>query len=311
MTYGYTFAKRQCTWLGIDWRETLDKLNYPELEIVRIGAYWHKIEPKEDQYDFTDIIEPLEILKKQGKKVIVTVGMKAPRAPEYFIPRYIKDKGNYKIPNIISNRYLAIRCLKFIEQTVKELRSFENIIYWQIENEPFVSQKRDKRYITPGFLQEEINLVKELDNREIIINMWSNDSNLKKNIRTIQQLENINLIAHDIYPQQPYLDFLPFIDLYKGPSTSPESFNLEFKRLNEFGVKSAITELQTEPWEATWHKKGSAEIKSINLEKIKKNISNYDKLELEFTLLWGAEYWVWAGIEKELLDTIKTFQNHY
>lgn len=134
---GTTFSQVQCEYLGLDWKEAYEKTLSLGFDIIRLGAYWKRIEKREGSYDFSELDWQIEKAKERGIKILLTVGMKAPRWPEYFIPDWVLSKVNLHSGREVSDKaFLRQRALEFIRQVIMRYRIEDSIIAWQVENEP-------------------------------------------------------------------------------------------------------------------------------------------------------------------------------
>ncbi len=97
---GFTFSTFQCQNLGMSeqqTRNTLEELCSIGFDTVRICSYWDRID-KRSYFDFTELDWQLKMTEKYEKEVILTVGIKSPRQPEFFFPEWIVRKyPNVKI----------------------------------------------------------------------------------------------------------------------------------------------------------------------------------------------------------------------
>lgn len=287
MVYGFSFSKGQCDWLNLDWKKLLDKLSNSNLKIIRLGLYWNEIEKENGIYDFSSSKEIIEYSQNLGFEIILTVGMKAPRWPEFYIPNFVQKSE------------LEQKTLDFIKACVEQFKDFENISTWQIENEPLDPSGPSNLNIDSDFLQQEIDLVKGLDSsRKILVTIWGNDLKKRNNLEKILKLKNIDQIGFDFYPKQPGLF------RYRGPDYSLVDLKEITIHLQSKNIKPIIAELQAEPWEKFDYKKSPEKVKSVSLDLIKKNIIDYKDLGFEEIILWGIEYCEWAGILDELTDFI-------
>ena len=96
IVFGTTFSQHV---LGSKWRDALNAADGLGIRFLRIGAYWSDIQPNsEGSYNFTELDALLAEMHRKGYTALVTVGMKAPRWPEYYIPNWaFKDipKSNF------------------------------------------------------------------------------------------------------------------------------------------------------------------------------------------------------------------------
>ncbi len=138
---------------------------------IRLCTYWNEVEASPGVYDFTYIRSLLDICEKYKQSVVLTVGMKAPRWPEYHWPKIINQ-----LPND-SMTQLAV--LRLITRTINELSPFKCISHWQVENEPLDPSGLNNHIVPYEFYLREVVLVRSLDaTRPIIGTLWGND--LKK-----------------------------------------------------------------------------------------------------------------------------------
>src|SRR3989344_6977186 len=73
--WGLNFSITQAEYLGFDWREVY----YPMLdelkpERLRLTAYWELIEPKQGQFNFSDLDEMLSEAQERDIAVILVIG---------------------------------------------------------------------------------------------------------------------------------------------------------------------------------------------------------------------------------------------
>jgi len=290
MHYGFSFSRRYCSWLGLNWRETLTNVakTIPSFKKVRISAYWDELEPKEGRFDFSPLQEELDLCAELGLEVLLTIGMKAQRWPEYYLP------------NFISAASLEEKTLQFLDEISEKFKDEEVIFAWQVENEPLDKSGPHNKQISIQFLQQEINLVRKVSAKPIYINLWGNAMFLRGHFQDALKLENINAIGIDLYSKTPLKG-----SLYAGPLASHGSFELFYHKVVNSGRKAIISELQAEPWENFDFRHNHNKVKSISVAKIQENLTKYHHNLLSETYLWGVEYWVWAGILPEVAKLLE------
>lgn len=325
MDWGFSFSRRQAEWLGLNWQETFRRLGELGFSHVRLSVYWDEVETEPDHYDFSKISEELELAEKLGLKVMLTVGMKAQRWPEFFIPHYVLNRKDFS-GEIAHNSYAGKRVMLFLSVTINTLKHYKSIESWQIENEPLDIQhprqrvylklvlffrrflrfvripKQKPNVITMKLLQKELKLAKRLDpGRPTSINFWGNDFNKRGHLYKVFKLKNVDMIGFDFYPRQ----YESGLNGFRGPDLEPRDIAEINRQFKEVGLTPTLTELQAEPWEAFPFKELRQEITSISPGLIKQNIAKYKDIGFDRIYLWGAEYWIWAGIEKEVATMIK------
>jgi hypothetical protein len=83
---GAFFSHRYFEELGIDAILALKEFSSLGLKWIRLSCYWDEIEKEKDRYDFHKIETILKSCQSLGLNVVLTLGMKAPRYPEYYLP---------------------------------------------------------------------------------------------------------------------------------------------------------------------------------------------------------------------------------
>lgn len=325
MDWGFSFSRRQAEWLGLNWQETLRRLGELGFTHVRLSVYWNEIESEPDHYDFSKINEELELAEKHGLKVMLTIGMKAQRWPEFFIPDYVLNRKDFG-GEITHNSYAGKRVMLFLGATINTLKHYKSIESWQIENEPLDIQhprqrvylklvlffrrflrfvripKQKPNVITMKLLQKELKLAKRLDpSRPTSVNFWGNDFNKRGHLYKIFKLKNVALVGFDLYPRQ----YESGLNGFKGPDLGTKDIAEINRQFKEVGLIPILTELQAEPWEPFDYRAKDKPITSISTALVRQNINKYKDLGFERIYLWGAEYWIWAEIEKEVATMIR------
>src|SRR5689334_20584044 len=89
---GATFSHRHLKYLNLDIDTSLMKFKKIGLKWMRVCCYWSDIEEEESKFDFSEIDKIIRFCEKNNIKVIMTIGMKAPRWPEYYLPNWVHWK---------------------------------------------------------------------------------------------------------------------------------------------------------------------------------------------------------------------------
>lgn len=181
-------------YLDLDIEKGLEELFSLRMDIVRLGLYWNEIEKSKRKFDFNKISQILEMFETTNREVVLTVGMKAPRWPEFYLPTWLKDKKPEDIKD---------ETLNFVENCVKRLKGYSCIKYWQIENEPLDPSGPKKLIVPYEILKEEVDLVRSLDKRRILINLWGNEFTKRNFYPVIADLANIIGIDITGYIENP------------------------------------------------------------------------------------------------------------
>ena len=170
--FGCTFSTKELTRRGIEWQDAFEEMKSLNFNCVRIAAYWSDIEPDHGRFDFDALDELLEKCQDAGLEVVLTLGMKGPRWPEFHIPSWAESDLDNE--DIAADRRLCDRCLDYVESLVSHVQSYSCIIAFQIENEPLDKAGEKRQIVGIDFVAEEANLVRKSDPslRPIIITAW-------------------------------------------------------------------------------------------------------------------------------------------
>lgn len=296
---GVTYSPKYAKQLKLDPKLTfIQLLDEVGIKRVRLPLYWDEIEKIADYFDFSLIDEYLQEAAKRNVEVILVVGYKQPRWPECFEPRWAKtlpiEKKEQRILNLVLGE-------------VTHFKEFPAITTWQVENEPFLSFgvcsidpiNREK------LLEKEIDLIKQLDSRPILISESGELSSWRKGVQISDHL-GFTMYRQVWSPLFGEVDYPLFPLYYK---LKDETIR---RLLNKQDGKSIILELQTEPWPASPQHLSQVPIKNqlkfLSLDKFKGNIQFAKETGFQEIYLWGAEWWFFMkqNGHPEYLEHIKS-----
>lgn len=273
--FGVTFSTKFCDELEIDWKETysamLDEL---KVKYVRIPVYWDEIEEVEGVYDFSKYDYLLQQGSEHGVKFIISIGRRIPRWPECHNPSWLAHQDD------VSTQVATLKTLRTI---VERYRSFDSVEYWQVENEPFLDSFGVCPDLDPNFLQQEFDLVKSLDSRQIIITgsgelgSWSRQAKIG------------DIFGSTLY-RVVYNSWFGFIK-YPLPT---QFYRLKAKLAGLAPERLMVMELQTEPWvpQGKMIYQNQKEInQSMGIDQFKANLQYSINLDFRRTYIWGVEWW--------------------
>lgn len=275
--FGVTFSRKYAEDMGLDWREVyLAILDDLEVKQIRLPIYWDEIEKEENVFSFSDYDYMISEGSKRNVRFIISVGWRLPRWPECHAPEWTNQKS---IPDTHE------RVLLMLEKTINRYKDNNAIVYWQLENEPFL----DFFGICPPsdeeFFKKELALVKALDKRQVIVsgpgelNMWRKESKYGDIFGTTMYRVVWNRwLGYTLYPVPPSFYRIKAW-LVKIPS-----------------AKRIIIELQAEPWVPQGkiiHLSEKEANYSFSLERFKNNLVYAKKTEFNKAYLWGVEWWYW------------------
>lgn len=275
--FGVTFSKKFTEELNMDWKEVYQAiLDDLKVKHIRVPIYWDDIEQKEGDYNFGDYDYIFDEGKKRNAKFVVNLGWRLPRWPECHTPNWLIDA---------ETKTIREKSLKMIEEVVTEYKTRSEIIYWQVENEPLLKYFGECPKPDYDFLKKQIDLVKNLDDRKIIISASGELSTWRKEAKVADILG----ITFYRVVWSKYFGFIryPVPLLY---------YQAKAAILNIAPENRIITELQLEPWTP----KGKIidlekkEIdKSMSIRQFKSNLQYAVDLNWQRAYAWGVEWWYW------------------
>ena len=278
--FGTTFSTKELLRRGLDWKEAFDCFLELGMNAMRIGAYWSDIEPEHGQFDFAELDELLAKCEANNIQVVVTLGMKGPRWPEFHIPTWAQVETDAE--DITSDEELCRQCLDYVEATVRRIQGYKCIIAFQIENEPLDKAGERRQIVGIDFVAQEANLVRSVDSglRPIIITAWcwsfKHDSDVKDALRYC------NILGLDVYSRVRGDD--------KTGEQRASTLPKHYKQLaNGKGREAWITEAQAEPWNPS----------SFDKDDLSSLLSKLQKGEFDTVFLWGFEKWLDNKLNKD------------
>jgi hypothetical protein len=277
MSYNVPYARE----LGLDPDEVFDAILHDlGVRNLRLAAHWNLIEPVRGQYDFSWMDADLKKAEEAGAQVIFGVGRRLPRWPECHIPEWAAQLSWEEQKEVI---------VDYIEAVVTRYKDSPAITYWQVENEPFLEVFAHEHCgdLDETFLQDEINLVRELDqSRPILVTDSGNLGTWKGAYR-----------AGDAFGTSVYVYFWnPELGQFR--TVLPAWAYRVKENLMElfFGHKETfLIELSLEPWliESVVNVPVETQFERMDLAKIEEILAYAEKTRFERQYLWGAEWWYW------------------
>jgi len=286
--YGVNYSDKYARDLGLDWKyvyiQILDDL---KAKNIRIVAYWDDIEKDKDKYDYSNIIWQIEEAQKRDVDIILTLGRKVPRYPECFEPDWWKE--------LDSKNTKEMELLEYVRNTVEELKKYEAVKIWQVENEPFfpfgVCEKTDK-----DVLENEIKIVRQYDPTRPILVQDSGEVGFWYPTYALGDYLGISMyrkiwydfwglfMGNFIYFQYPLAHWTYKIkaDLVGIPM--------------EYII---VTELQAEPWGPVINSLLPQKDKDMTMSRndFIDTLNYAQKAGFDRMYFWGVEWWYW---EKEM-----------
>ena len=272
--FGITFSANYAKSLGLDPKETylaiLNELNFKKLRLV---AYWPEIQPEKNKFNFDDLDFQINEAEKRNKEIILAIGFRVPRWPECHIPDWAQN---------LNQDDFKKELLTYLKNVIEHYKNNKAIVAWQVENEPFlevfgICPEPDK-----NLFNTELSLVKNLDNRPILI---ADSGELSTWINTAGKSEIFGTTLYRIVWNKYTGYFKHYIP--------PIIYTLRAFIVEKFTPtkKVIIAELQAEPWIPNSNISLEKQAQSFTLSDFKNNISFARKTGISEIYLWGVEWW--------------------
>lgn len=281
---GVTFSPRYAQELGLDPDEVFAAiLNDLKPTIVRMPVYWEEIEKEKGKYNFSEVDKYLKQLESKKIAVVLVVGFKQPRWPECFIPAWSKNETPEEF-----NKSL----LNLIKSEISYFGKYQNIKYWQLENEPFlhfgICPKPNYKLTV-----QELELVKSLDSRPVIITDSGELSSW------YQVLKIADVFGTTVYRKVWSPGYGSFS--YPWPPTfySIKSAVVKFFA-GSLDKKVLISELQAEPWPPERKSLKELEVRELRRlfspKQLEENIEYASQTGFDPIIVWGVEWWYFMKV---------------
>jgi glycosyl hydrolase family 42 (putative beta-galactosidase) len=313
---GISFRPPQVEAFGLDLRTTLRTLLKHPFQVIRLGAYWNRIEPKPGRFQPDELDFQVDAAEQEGKQIILCVGpLKTFSYPEFFVPaHHLKQplrEGALVEPN--AHPSLLAAATEFVTRVVELYRGRKAIIAWQVEHEAVDPLGMEHSWrLAAAFVEKEVAAVRDADpTRPIVMTGFLPTSwpvRLQQSWRTRDQGDSLSVaqrladvVGIDYYPRHALLS-LGGMTLYLSGSASPWQQRRRrqlFEWARTQGRRLMISEGQAEPWETvtTPPNPHNLAMYSCMPEQV---IENYNQCmrwaregdcPLDSYLFWGAEYW--------------------
>ncbi len=314
---GATFRPPQVDALGLDARATLlELLAYP-FQLVRLGAYWNRVERSPGTFDPAELDWQLEASERAGKQVILCVGpLKTFGYPEFFVPAHHLEtplrEGALVDP--AGNGELLAAAVEFVTRIVGRYRDRKAIVAWQVEHEAVDPLGMEHSWrLGAAFVKQEVQAVRTADptrpimmsgflptSSPVRLQQWWRTRDQGDSLAVAQQLADV--VGIDYYPRHA-LFRIGGLTLYLDGGTAwgnQRRLSELFAWARSSGRRLMVSEGQAEPWEAVTipPNPSGRSMASCTPDLV---IRNYNRClgwarEADFPLdayiFWGAEYWI-------------------
>lgn len=309
IVWGVTFTKSYAQYLGLDWKQvylaTLDDLG---IKSVRIGINWDEIEPEQGRFEFTDYDWMMDEAEKRGVEVVPAIGFKLPRWPECRAPAwargwaYLEDSPSANRRTVLPpwiKRALDIGVgphraqfeeaqLAMLKAVVEHFKERESIKVWQVENEGFIGWFGDCPPIKDAFVRREVEFVRALDPRPILM---TESGELSTGIKSAVVADTVGTSLY----REVWSPIFGFITYPWPPSFYAHKATL----LKSWAPRFIITELQLEAWAPSGILNVPLEeqLKILSPEKMSATLNYARRTGLDEIYAWGAEWWWWLKLK--------------
>lgn len=284
--WGVTFSIPQAVYLGLDWQEAyaavLDELGVRHL---RLSAYWNRLEPVNDGYDWSELDYQMDHAAQRGASVLLAVGRKLPRWPECHDPAWIQGMSQAEVQE---------QLLETVRVVVERYRDHAALRAWQLENEPLFAYGEcppaDRE-----FLRREEELLRQLDGgrHPIVVT----DSGELSSWWGAAQFGDVlgTTMYRTVFSQRTgrafHYDYIFPAGLYR----------LKARYIRWLvGKPVVISELQGEPW-------GKQALRDMTVEERRvlfsparfRDIQAFaEETGLPEAYWWGVEFWYWEKVKQ-------------
>ena len=267
------------------------------LNAVRLSLQWDEIEPREGEFDFSVPDALIASAGRNNATVMLSVGMKAQRHPEYYIPAWATQGLTLADGAVISDeRLLRQRVLAMIAAAVRHYADSPVIDSWGAENEAYIASHRSDRWsLGRDYVAEVVRAIHANDplDRPVSIN---HAQHFVMDQRWRDALADSDILSQSMYPSRNGRVFGVKVIaniMEIGPLMPNYAYQARLAR--GMGKQFWVTELQGEPWTEVDSRLITPENPSDNLspEGLKANVRYARRTGAERIYLWGAEWWLY------------------
>src|SRR6266849_6056729 len=135
---GISYRSPQVDVLGLDARTTLQTLLTYPFQLIRLGAYWKRMEPEPGIFLTDELDWQIDAAERAGRRIILCVGpLKTFSYPEFFVPAHHLRHSFREHTLVKPSAYpsLLMAATEFITRLVERYKHRKGIVAWQLEHE--------------------------------------------------------------------------------------------------------------------------------------------------------------------------------
>ena len=312
---GISFRPRQAEALGLDPMVTLATLlDYP-FQLIRLGAYWNRIETGPGRFETGELDRQIDAAEQAGKLIILCLGpVKTFGYPEFFVPDHRLPEPLREGALVEPAAYPALleAGQAFAARLVQRYRDRKAIVAWQVEHDAVDPLGLEHSWrLSASFVRREVEAVRAADpTRPVLLNgflptsapvrlqQWWRTRDQGDSLVVAQQLADV--IGVDFYPRHALVAGAGWTVYLAGRVGALRRRRRMLRWAAASGQRLMIVEGQAEPWEAVTTPPSPQDraMYSCLPEHVIENYSQCMRwnargyLALDAYLFWGAEYWV-------------------
>jgi GH35 family endo-1,4-beta-xylanase len=269
--FGVTFSEPYALDLGLRPEDVFRSLiRDMGLKVVRLCAYWDQIEPQPDNFDFRSLDWQVQEAERAGVEIILALGQKAPRWPEYHLPSWTaRDAPDFEE-----------RVVRMVAAVVSHFRDGP-VGTWQIENEPYLAFGGPA--IEEAMLVREIEAVRGLDGRPVMLTDSADKGNWSRPAKWCDVL-GVNLYTR-VWNGRRYVDI----------GVPASGYRAKIKNVESLVRQVMVSELQAEPWgpRPVAELTPAEAAQTMDAAGLRRNVDLAVSAGFETVLFWGGEWWYW------------------